>query len=240
MRGEADGFVRSVVDAWRASFEHSYRESFATIRVTGKRPPMVFDAPEVAAKIGRLNGARAVRLVLVDGMSFDLGERVMGRLKDRVASSAVCVEQTLLWAALPSTTPQQLALLARGEGGLREGAEPGGDEAEIARGRAVSTIRRERVGTREVMRLECVEARLRNAGPAFDERLDGIADETSQVLARFIEGQKPRTLLFVFGDHGFRLAPSVDGRSTSAATQGGASPEEVLVPGHSWLVGGVH
>jgi hypothetical protein len=241
-RGDADGFVRSVVDAWRSSFDHSYRESFATMRVTGKRPPMVFDAPEIAAKIGRLNGARTIRLVLVDAMSFDLGERVMERLKDRVAGSAVCVERSLLWAALPSTTPQQIALLARGAEGLREGAEPSGEESEIVRGRAVSTIRRERVGAREVMRLDCVEARLQNAGPAtaYDERLDGIADETAQVLARFIEVQKPRTLLYVFGDHGFRMVQSADGRGTSAAAQGGASPEEVLVPGYAWLAGGVH
>src|SRR5439155_13070278 len=36
-RSEVDGAVRSVVDGWRATFEHSYRESFAALRVTGKR-----------------------------------------------------------------------------------------------------------------------------------------------------------------------------------------------------------
>ena len=239
-RGEADAFVRGVVDAWRSSFEHSYRESFATIRVTGKRPPMVFDAPEVAAKLGRLNGARVIRLVLVDGMSFDLGERAMDRLRGLVSANAVCVERTLLWSALPSTTPQQIALLARGAEGLREDAPPSNEESEIARGRAISTIRRERVGAREVMRLDCVEARLKNAGPPYDERLDGIAEEAAQALARFMEGQQPRTMLFIFGDHGFRMAQTPDGRSTSPATQGGASPEEVLVPAYAWLVGGVH
>ncbi|HLM74170.1 MAG TPA: hypothetical protein VK459_15795 [Polyangiaceae bacterium] len=239
-RGEADAFVRGVVDAWRSSFEHSYRESYASMRVTGKRPPMVFDAPEVAAKLGRLNGARVIRLVLVDGMSFELGERAMDRLRGLVSANAVCVERTLLWSALPSTTPQQIALLARGAEGLREDAPPSNGESEIARGRAISTIRRERVGSREVMRLDCVEARLKNAGPPYDERLDAIAEEAAQALARFMEGQQPRTMLFLFGDHGFRIAQTPDGRSTGAATQGGASPEEVLVPGYAWLVGGVH
>jgi hypothetical protein len=60
------------------------------------------------------------------------------------------VERTLLWSALPSTTPQQIALLARGAEGLREDAPPSNEESEIARGRAISTIRRERVGAREV------------------------------------------------------------------------------------------
>lgn len=239
-RGDADSSVRGVVDAWRTSFDHSYRESFAAMRVTGKRPPMVFDAPDIAAKIGRLNGARVIRLALIDAMSFDLGERMMDRLAPRVAGRAVCVERSLLWAALPTTTPHQIALLARGAEGLREGAPASEPENEVARGRAITTLRRERLGAREVMKLDCVEARLRTAGPAYDMRLEAIADEVAQVMARFIESLQARTLLFVFGDHGFRMNHGPDGASTGPASQGGASPEEVLVPGYAWLVGGVH
>ncbi len=122
-RGEGDGAVRGVVDAWRTSFEHSYREAYAALRVTGKRPPMVFDAPDLAARIARLNGARATKLVLVDAMRFDIGERVGERLKEKLAGRAVCVERMLLWSALPTTTQTQLGLLARGPDGLRD-AEP--------------------------------------------------------------------------------------------------------------------
>jgi hypothetical protein len=90
------------------------------------------------------------------------------------------------------------------------------------------------------MKLDVVEARLRTAGVAQSERLDRIADEVSSVLGRLIASLPPRTLLYVFGDHGFRL-PDVDGgHATGPATQGGASPEEVLVPGYAWLVDGVH
>jgi hypothetical protein len=62
----------------------------------------------------------------------------------------------------------------------------------------------------------------------------------TSVLARYLESLPPRTLLFIFGDHGFRLPRTPDGRSTGPATQGGASPEEVLVPAYAWLSGGVH
>ena len=48
----------------------------------------------------------------------------------------------------------------------------------------------------------------------------------------------PRTLVMMFGDHGFLLDPVVGG--TSAGRSGGASPEEVLVPAFAWLVGNVH
>jgi hypothetical protein len=239
-RGEADGAVRSIVDEWRAQFEHSWREGFAAVRVTGKRPPMVFDAFDVAAKVARLNGARAVKLILVDAMRFDLGERVEGRLASQLAGHAVAVDHGLLWAAAPTTTPAQMALLSRGQDALRDLPPESEPEPDVSRGRAVATLRRERAGSRELLKLDLVEARLRGQGPAFDVRMDRIADEVADVLARHLAPLPPRTLAFVFGDHGFRMAPTVDGRGTTGASQGGLSPEEVLVPAQAWLVGGVH
>lgn len=237
-RGQADGAVQRIVDQFRTSFEHSYTEGFAAIRATGKRPVMVLDAAEVAARIARLNNARAVRLLLVDSMRFDLGERVMARLKPLLQGRAVCVDRTLLWSALPTTTHTQSTLLAKGPEGLREAFPDSGPEPEVIRGRSLTTVRRERLGNKEIYKVDVVEARLRGVGPAFDERLGGIAEETAQVVSKFVEGSPARTLVFMFGDHGFRIAS--DARGTSSATQGGASPEEVLVPGYAWLVGGVH
>lgn len=239
-RGEVDAAVRGVIEAWRTSFEHSYREAFAALRVTGKRPTMVFDAPDVAGRVARLNGARSVKLLLVDAMSFDLGERVRARLTERLAGVAVCVQQDLLWSALPTTTPTQLALLGRGADGLRDPAPTSEREPDVARGRSIGTLRRERIGSREIMKLDVVEARMRTAGPPFEDRFDLLAEEIAQIVARFADTLPPRTLLYVFGDHGFRVPVAPDQRATGPATQGGASPEEVLVPGQAWLVGGVH
>ncbi|WP_437712034.1 hypothetical protein WMF45_42025 [Sorangium sp. So ce448] len=240
LAGETDAAVRGVVDSWRTSFEHSYREAFSALRVTGKRPPMVFDAPDIASRIARLNGARGVKLLLVDAMRFDLGERVAAHLKEILVDRAILVERSLLWAALPPTTTAQISLLARGPDGLRETMPPSEAEPAIARGRAVATLRRERVGSRELMKLDLVEARLRAAGPPFAERIEAIAEEVADVIARFMASLPPRTLLLVFGDHGFRMAPMGDGGATGPASQGGGSPEEVLVPAQAWLVGGVH
>jgi hypothetical protein len=238
--GEADAAVRGVVDAWRQTFEHSYREAFAAIRVTGKRPPMVFDAPEIAARLARLNGARGVKLVLVDAMRFDVGELLADKLKEGLGGAAVCIERGLLWSALPTTTPTQIALLSRGPEGLRDGEPTSEPEPEIVRGRAVGTLRRDRVGSREIMKLDLVEARLRNAGAPHDDRIDALAEEVAPIVGKYIESMPPRTLVYVFGDHGFRLPASPDGRATGPASQGGVSPEEVLVPAQAWLVGGVH
>jgi hypothetical protein len=164
---------------------------------------------------------------------------VAARLKEATAGRSVLVERSLLWAALPTTTAAQLALLSRGPEGLRE-APLVEQEPAISRGRAVALLRRERAGRCELMKLDLVEARLRTAGPPLDERLDAIADEVTEVLARFMDSLPPRTLVLVFGDHGFRVATPGDGSSTGPATQGGAAPEEVLVPAQAWLVGGVH
>lgn len=238
--GPTEPGIDAVVSSFRDTFERSYTESFSAIRVTGKRPSMVFDAPEIAARLARLNGARQVHLVLVDAMSASIGERVLGRLKGHADGGAVCVERLTLWSALPTDTATQLALLARGVEGLRDGVAPSEPDPGIARGRAVSTLRRERVGSRDLLKLDLVEARLRGLGPGFGARLDGIADEVAEVLARHLATLPPRTLCFVFGDHGFQLPVGPDGLQTGEGRYGGASPEEVLVPGYALLTGGVH
>lgn len=235
--------ARQAVTRFRKSFEKSYSEGYTTMRLTGKRPLMVLDAPDLAVRIGRLNGARAVQLLLVDGMRFDLGQRVAGLLKHRLGGHAVCVDQSLLWAALPTITPTQLRLLARGPRGLREGDPASEREPMIRRGRSLTTLRRVRIGRRDLLKLDVVEARLREAGEAFEDRMALLSDEVSAVVAQFAASLSPRTLLYVFGDHGFRLEPTpADGvvGGTQPASQGGASPEEVLVPAYGWLVGKVH
>jgi len=239
-RGETDAAVSAVIDEWRTSFAQSYLDSFSALRVTGRRPPMVLDAPELAARIGRLNGARMVKLLMVDCMSFELGERVAHRLRDQQTGRAVCVERTMLWAALPSNTPTQMTLLSKGPGALSDPQLGASGEPDVARGRAVSTLRRTRIGQRELMKLDLVESRLQSAGPEYDERMEGLADEVSDVIGRYVDTLPSRTLLFVFGDHGFQLQAGPNGWATGAATQGGASPEEVLVSGHAWLVDGMH
>lgn len=238
-KGELDGAVRAVVEEWRGSFAQSYLGAFASMKMTGKRPTMVLDAPEIATKLGRSAGAKNVRLLLVDAMSYDLGRRVTTRMQKTLGSRAALVEEQVLWSALPTTTPTQSFYLARGSNGLRD-HEPPPSEPDVSRGRNVSTIRRERVGSREIHKLDLVEARLRSGGDGYDERMEAIAEETAQVVSRFAETLPTRTLLYVFGDHGFTMGPGSSGFLTGPGQQGGASPEEVLVGGFAWLVDAVH
>jgi hypothetical protein len=237
-RGEVDDAVREIVGEWRHSFAESYEAAYEAIRLTGKRPTMVMDAPEVAHRVARLASARSVKLILVDSMSFDLGERVEKRVAAALVKRAVLVEKTVLWAALPSTTPTQSHLLARGADGLRDVPGPP-SEPDITRGRSVSTLRRERLGGREIIKLDLVEARMRTQGAGYDDRLDALADEIAEILVKLLDSLPPRTLAYVFGDHGFTLPVGSNGHATGASSQGGSSPEEVLVSGHAWLVDAV-
>ena len=236
--GEADESARRIAEQWADDFARSYTEGFSALKVTGKRPRMVLDAPQLASQVARLHGAKSTQLVLVDAMRFDLGVRVHDRMCEALTSQATCTERLLLWSALPTTTPAQLDLLAHGPEGLAtrppvvEPEEPG------LRGRAAPMLRRIKVGGRDVLKLDLVQARLHEAGPPLPERLDALADEVAAVMAAHARNLPPRSLMLIFGDHGFRMESSAHG--TSAGTSGGARPEEVLVPGFAWLVGDVH
>jgi hypothetical protein len=238
-RGIGDASARQVLATWAGSFEQSYREAFAALRVRGKRPSMVLDLPEIALRIGRLHGARRVELICVDGMRFDLGLRVEQRIRWRMAQEVALTERLLLWSALPSTTDVQLELLGRGPEALKTWTGEVSSEIPVARGQNARTPRRVKVGHRDLLKLDLVEARLMEpSGDQEAERLDDLADELAEVLSAQLARLPARTLAIVFGDHGFKLDAMDSG--TTSARSGNASPEEVLVPAFAWLVGGVH
>jgi len=238
-RGIAAPEAKRAVETWSASFEQSYKEAFDALRVRGKRPTMVLDVPELALRMGRLHGARSVQLVLVDGLRFDLGLRVEQRLRSLLGQGAALTERLLLWSALPATSAVQLELIGRGAEALREFTGHVESEVPVARGRMASTLRRIKAGHRELLKLDIVESSV--SEPAFGnetDRLDDLADETATALGAYMKRLPSRTLVMIFGDHGFVL-DSIGG-GTTRARHGGASPEEVLVPAYAWLVGGVH
>jgi hypothetical protein len=237
LRGIAPAEVGSALEGWAASFAKSYADAFEALCVRGKRPSMVLDVPDAALRIGRLHGARSVQLLLVDGMRFDLGLRAERLVRERLGGEVALTERLLLWSALPADTNTQLALLGRGPEALRELRRGIEGDIPVARGRMAKTPRRIKTGHRELLKLDLVEARLSEAGPPEAERLDALSIELAESIAELCEKLPTRTLLVAFGDHGFLLDPQ--GSGTGAARQGGARPEEVLVPAFAWLVGGV-
>ncbi len=231
--GLDDARARAAHDDFRRTFVRSYTDAFATFAATTKRPRMVLDVHDIAGRIGRLHGARSTRLLLVDGMRWDLSRLVEERTGAKLGARGAITDELLLWSALPTTTMRQLETIARGVEALRAPGELDAD-AEPPRGRTAEYVRRMRVGSRELHKLDLVEARVNAARGAVLRSLPDIAEATADVVARHAETLAPHTLLFVFGDHGFTIDRA------GSAQQGGASPEEVLVGAFSILVGDVH
>jgi hypothetical protein len=230
--GLDDSRALAAREEFRRTFQNAYQGAFPTFGVTGKRPKMVLDAPELAAKAARLHGARAIQLLLVDAMRWDLGAMVRETLTRTLDGRATLTEEMLLFSALPSTTPRQLDSIARGMESLRNPPVDSERDMEPRRGRTAEMIRRVRAGSRDLYKLDVVEARLREAGVL--ESLPDVASVVADAIERHASALAPRTLLFVFGDHGFTIGDEGETR------EGGASPEEVMVPAFAWLVGDVH
>jgi len=220
-------------DDFKDNFSRVYVEAFNSFGVTGKRPKMVLDAPAIAGRIARQTSARTSQLLLVDGMRHDVGAMVKDELVKALAEKASLTHEMILWSALPTTTTHQLTTLAHGLAALEARPEAEREDSAI-RGRTAQTIRRLKVGSRDVYRLDLCDMRVHEAGESALPLLPGIAAEVAGVIAKHALTLAPRTLLFVFGDHGFTLGR--DGEPQS----GGASPEEVLVPAFGFLVGEAH
>jgi len=240
-RRQADDQARQCVQQFRTSFERSYTDAFGASKVTRKRPTMVLDVPQISSRVARLHGARTVSLVLVDGMRWDVGLHVQRILAEHLAGRAVLAERMVLWAALPSTTPMQLRLLSRGPQGLSEvvpDKEMREKDIVVPRGRTAAVMRRIRIAGRELHKLDVIPSLLADPGAPEPARIEALGEAVAAPIAKFAAGLETRTLLFVFGDHGFTLSPSDGG--TGPGEEGGAYPEQVLVPAQAWLVGGVH
>ncbi len=219
-------------DEFRRSFERSYTDGFATFGATNRRPRLVMDAYDVASKQARLHNARSAHILVVDSMRFDVGCMVRDALSREAVGFASLTSENILWSALPTTTIRQLETFARGIDALRAPARE--EPSESLRGRAAEVVRRLRVGSRELYKLDLIPAMLETRISDVVGALPEIAEATAEAIARHVSTLPPRTLLFVLGDHGF----SIDRRGE--VKTGGASPEEVLVPAFAWLVGELH
>jgi len=238
-QGAAPSNAAAMLEEWSTSFAKSYKEAFEALKLRGRRPMMVMDLPETAHRLARLHGARNVQLLLVDGMGYDLGQRINQRLQTLLSQRAMCAESFMLWSGLPATTATQLELLGRGPNALREFTGEINDEMVVIKGRSASTIRRIRTGHRELYKLDLVEAMVEGHGSPVEQRLEEIVDAVTPLLASHIAAQPISTLVMLFGDHGFVLATDDKGNTTGVATPS-ARVEEVLTPAFAWFAGNVH
>src|ERR1044071_7049984 len=75
--------------------------------VRARRPRMVRDVVDVGVRWLGQHAARQCQLLLVSALRFDLAQRLNAELERRLANTAACVDQCVLWAALPSNAEAQ-------------------------------------------------------------------------------------------------------------------------------------
>ncbi len=232
-RGLADQAAIAAQSEFHRTFSRAYAEACPTFALTGKRPKMVFDAHELAKRLTRTHDARAAHLILVDAMRWDVGTLVKEHLTRELAGRASLASDAALFAALPSVTGRQLEALTRGVEALRQPFDAE-READPLRARTAEVIRRVKVGSRDVYKLDVIEAGLAKASGHALELIPELAKAAAEAIARQVKTLPARTLVYVFGDHGFVLD------AAGAAHHGGAAPEEVIVPAFAWLTGEPH
>lgn len=228
--GTAPDELRTAVDTWAEGFAQSYAAAFKTLTGHARRPTMVRDIFDVVLRWLNQFRTRSCELLLVDCMRFDLGQRLNEEIEQRLAGQAICRDQALLWAALPSNSVAQR---------LAEGSSPRARAARAGDGvanQASPGIQPLRVGTRDLFRLDSLPAELARPGEAEATRLERMARSLADQIVPWLSSLSPDTLVVIFGDHGFHW--QANERGTSAAQRGGALPEQVLVPASAWLLGG--
>jgi hypothetical protein len=223
-RGGAPSETQCVAESWAEGFAQSYAAAFKTLERQARRPKMVRDVIELSSRwLGRY-GAKRCQILLVDGLRFDLGQLLNESIERELRGAAVCADQTLLWAALPSNGRSQQLPGARDAGGRAP-----------ERGMAGTEIEELSVGSRSLFRLDRLAGELARAGEPEAERLGRLADQLARSIVPWMQRQPRDTLVVLFGDHGFHWQSSP--RGTSPAQCGGALPEQVLVPASGWILG---
>lgn len=228
--GKAPSETRIVVEKWAEGFAQSYASAFKSLNLRAKRPKMVRDVVDVGVRWLGQHRARQCQLLLVSGMRFDLGQRLNEEIERRLPGRAVCADQTILWAALPSNGESQHV----GDLPTRSARTAGRVSADTPTpgGSAIESLR---IGTRELFRLDQISSDLGNCGEPEPARLQRLAANLAEHVVPWMGEQPPETLIVIFGDHGFHWQTTESG--TSAAQRGGALPEQVLVPASAWLIG---
>jgi hypothetical protein len=223
--GAAPREAQAVAQRWAEGFAQSYASAYRQLGSRTRRPRMVRDVIDVGIRWLTQHQARQCQLLLVSAMRFDLGQRLNEELQRRLAGTAACVDQCVLWAALPSNAEAQLLAGDLGVG-RRIRQEPDVTPS------ATTGIEPLHVGNRQLFKLSLVPQELPKTGEAEPQRLERVARELADIIVPWMLHQPPDTLIVMFGDHGFHWDSTPLG--TSAAQRGGALPEQVLVPASGW------
>ncbi|MBW2000451.1 MAG: hypothetical protein JRJ29_21145 [Deltaproteobacteria bacterium] len=193
------------------SFAGFYRNNIPGWKKSGaSRPTMIEDLPSMLSRKRNVPDHQRVCYVLMDGMRWDLWEYVKAHFFGEMPNFFRIVREGALWSALPTSTESQLA---RFEGALHSTTNELEDDV--------------------LWKISGLDEKIHSErGPLTHLFANVVNYLEIEVLLR-LRDLPPRTLLFLFSDHGFVENPSfkLDNKYESPRyIHGKDSPFEVIVP----------
>jgi len=177
-----------------------------------KRPMMVEDLPALNPWKKKASEQSDKIFLLLDGMRWDLWEYLKESFLKPMAHQVRIVQEGVLWAHLPSSTPRQMEMLT--EASERTG--PGG-----------------RKWLDNLWKVGGVDERVHTEKGTLEYLFRNALQYLQLDLAPRLVELPPRTLILFFSDHGFVENPQFekgDKYRSSRYAHGEASPFEVIVP----------
>lgn len=197
-------------------FQRYYRQALPLWEAeAGVRPAMIEDIPGMLSRKRRVPIHGSVRYILMDGVRWDLWEHIKAGFFAPRSNHFRIAREGVIWSGRPTTTGSQMQHFE--EAFARAGLE--------GEGAAVWKM----TGIDEKIHAE--------KGPLTHLFANALSYLEIEWLHRLVD-LPPRTLLFLFSDHGFVENPAFDPADKLALPRyihGGDTPFEVIVP-WAWVL----
>jgi hypothetical protein len=198
-------------------FSGFYEKALLGWERSGKPGPvMIQDIPRLLSKKRDVPDHHRVVYLLMDGMRWDLWEKIKRDFFARMPDRFRVVREGSLWAHRPTTTSVQLPHLEQ----AFQDACPGSDPAEI------------------LWKISGIDERIHGEKGGLEHLFSSVIRYLDLELLHRLRGLPSRTLLILFADHGFVENPGFSHGDKYAAeryTHGGETPFEVIVP-WAWVM----
>jgi Family of unknown function (DUF6079) len=198
-------------------FSRFYEQALPAWEQEGKpRPVMIQDIPYLLSRKRGVPDHNRVIYLLMDGMRWDLWEKIKKDFFARMPDRFRVVREGALWAHRPTTTSCQLPYL---EQAFRD-ACPEKDLAEL------------------LWKISGIDERIHAEKGGLEHLFSSVIRYLDLELLHRLRDLPSRTLLVLFSDHGFVENPGFSRGDKYAAdryTHGGDTPFEVIVP-WAWVM----
>jgi hypothetical protein len=180
------------------------------------RPVMIQDVPRMLSKKRGAPDHNRVIYLLMDGMRWDLWEKIKKDFFSRMPDRFRLVREGALWAHRPTTTSVQLSHLEQAFQDTCPGSDPSG----------------------LLWKISGIDERIHGEKGGLEHLFGSVIRYLDLELLHRLRDLPSRTLLVLFADHGFVENPGFnhgDKYAEERYTHGGETPFEVIVP-WAWVM----